>query len=90
VEYIKENNMTVYTQISKELGWDEMHVSLPKNKDIVHEMITMALNGDRNAFQGLFMYIRFGQVKDESDLEVNNLIYEGFQKAKPIFENMEV
>lgn len=78
--------MSVYSEISKEIGWEHPPVRLPSHGYAV-ALVDRAVAGDREAFRDLFLLYRFApSAGTEEGITVQSEIFEGFHKARSKFE----
>lgn len=77
-------NESVYSNLSKSLGWNAKNVSIPSMEEI-EELIELAENGDVGAFRSLFAINRFAEPKNDDEIERLNYAVDGFRKTENIY-----
>ncbi len=79
------NKMSIYSDISKQIGWENQSVSTPTITR-VEELEKMALAGDEAAFEALFRLNRFFSASNEHEVTISNRIYDAFGKSQGVFQ----
>jgi hypothetical protein len=75
-------NESIYSNISKSIGWDERNVKIPSIEDSKMLVKLAEDEDDINAFKTIFSIVRFGKTNNEKDVESMNILYSSFSKLK--------
>lgn len=80
---------SVYTSMSKSLGWDEKEVSYPTIEE-AKRLKERVISGDREAFYKVFELNRFASLDcSEEEFQVSNIIYDAFTEGSRIWREVE-
>lgn len=83
--------MTVYTAISKSIGWDnpQIFVTYPSIED-AKVLLEEVSNKNKGSFYTVFRLYRFGGfAKSEQEVEVVNIIHHAYQIGEEIWRKVE-
>lgn len=82
--------MTVYTAMSKEIGWDHRDVSIP-SLGRAETLLNQVRNHNRIAFRHVFLCNRFCPVPTNQEQEDSmKVIFQAFTEGRTIFEAEEM
>ena len=83
-EYDMRMIESVYSDISKRIGWDKKTVSIPSMEEI-EELGSNAKERDSTAFTSLFSINRFAEPKNEDEIKRLNKAVEYFRETEKLF-----
>lgn len=73
-----------YSEISKSIGWDTKHISIPTEDEIV-KLIEEAKKKNENSFVKLFEILRFAKPNNKEEIRCVNLAYDGHELTRELF-----
>jgi hypothetical protein len=86
MKYLKSFKESVYSDISKSLGYSPKNVTIP-SMDEIEKLGKKASEGDSGAYYDLFAINRFANPKNDDEIKRSNKAVEYFRKYEYLFRD---